>query len=414
VSSNQQLIRTSEAYGHGLRLKSNDVPDSRFSASGIDRFLRSEGICGAQDLHKRVTSHISRFVRLRDDRQYRLLALWIMGTYVFSMFRYFPYIHVHGEKGSGKSLLGAIVRSLAFNAVSLVNPTVAVLFRHIDRNRAALVIDEAESLRGSDRKYNSPIFEVLNQGFSRDAQVVRCSGNNFENVRSFAAYCPKMIVGINELDNVLGDRVIPIWMLRRRPTEIIERFTESHEQLRESKELVDQLYAFGLQNAATIAELYHGKIYEFTGVENLENRQADLWMPLIVLSRIVDGERDDLTQEMLDLAMEHLEQRVEEDAEENEALTLLRHLEEIALTIPPHHTDGDAKEYLTGDVLEFLKGRDITRWYSLRKLSSEMRRAGFPVKVSSLVKDGKSVRVYPLSLPVLKDLRERYGGKSDV
>jgi len=61
-----------------------------------------------------------------------VIALWSAGTYLFPAFPAYPYLQLAGEKGSGKSKVQDVLSCVAFNALQVVDPSPAVIYRLID------------------------------------------------------------------------------------------------------------------------------------------------------------------------------------------------------------------------------------------------------------------------------------------
>ena len=64
-----------------------------------------------------VAAFLKRFVFLKQASMYRLLALWIIHTYLIDKFEYTPYLFVHSpERGCGKTCLLSVLDLLVFNS----------------------------------------------------------------------------------------------------------------------------------------------------------------------------------------------------------------------------------------------------------------------------------------------------------
>src|SRR5712671_6770682 len=83
------------------------------------------------NLVDRIAAFIERFVFLKEKALYRLLALWIVHTYLIDEFEYTPYLFVHSpERGCGKTCLLSVLDLLIFRSSGITaSPTEAVLFR---------------------------------------------------------------------------------------------------------------------------------------------------------------------------------------------------------------------------------------------------------------------------------------------
>src|SRR3981081_4336642 len=82
------------------------------------------------NLVDRIAAFIERFVFLKDKALYRLLALWIIHTYLMDEFDHTGYVFAHSpEPESGKTRLLEILDVLVFGSSQiLTSPTEAALF----------------------------------------------------------------------------------------------------------------------------------------------------------------------------------------------------------------------------------------------------------------------------------------------
>src|SRR5439155_16336061 len=103
-------------------------------------------------------------------------------------------------------------------------PSEAVLFRKIQEDRPALLLDEVDAIftNGKDDR-KEPLRALLNNGFSHGATVPRCVGSTFQ-IQDFQVFCAKALAGIGKLPDTVRDRSIPIQLVRRSRDERLERF----------------------------------------------------------------------------------------------------------------------------------------------------------------------------------------------
>ena len=103
-----------------------------------------------------------------------------MGTYVFRIFNYIPYIHLQAAWGSGKSLLIKVIKPICFNGVAQASQTPAALYREVERNSRTMLLDEVEDLQktsGSSGIINKVIKE--NKGEIHEYKTVKKKSFNF-------------------------------------------------------------------------------------------------------------------------------------------------------------------------------------------------------------------------------------------
>jgi Protein of unknown function (DUF3631) len=222
-----------------------------------------------------------------------VLALWTVATHLFDCFDAFPYLAITSPTmRCGKTRLAEIIELLSCNGQRIVGATPAAIFRMIqmyelDGGTVTLILDEAEVLSTkSDR--SEALREILNAGYRRGQTVPRCerTPDSPWEVRSFSVYSPKVIVLIGNLNDTLADRCIPIAMRRRKPGENVERFFYSKAS-REAKRFSKELENWAKTNRRKVKSR-HRQDLEF-----LEDREAELWIPLFSVCAVAAPERLD-------------------------------------------------------------------------------------------------------------------------
>ncbi len=223
-----------------------------------------------------------------------VLALWSLATHVFECFDEFPYLAITSPtKRCGKTRLAEIVELLSANGFRTVSATSAAMFRTIQahalkKQTITLIIDEAETL-GTKSEAAETVREILNAGYRRGQYVLRCekSSNDSYEPKRFSTYCPKVIVLIGALQDTIADRCIPIRMRRRKNGEQVERFfyTRAQTGARSTQKQVGE-WAKTARNR--VKRRYRGKDIVF-----LEDREAELWMPLFAVCAVAAPERMD-------------------------------------------------------------------------------------------------------------------------
>ena len=336
ISSDRQCIPLWVAEAGGNRFSSQELSLSRFSTKSINQFLENGVGVNPEEIFTQIENYLRTYIYLPDERCYTVIALWVMGTYVFRIFRYFPYIHLHAEKASGKTTLMEILEKICFNGELSSDATGVSLFHEVHTNSSTLFLDESEDLREGQ---NSAKMRLLKAGFSKTGRIKRKN-------ETYSCYSPKMIAGISPLDDVLADRAITVRMIRKLSTEIIRRYVETTEMLEFQSNLRDSLYTFGLTHAQKLMSEY---VRASESPENtvLKNRALDLWMPLIVIASMVN---DTVVADVMPYAREHSRQREENDSVENETSRLLAVLSSASAEIKPIRIDGTIV-YIEADMM---------------------------------------------------------------
>jgi hypothetical protein len=217
-----------------------------------------------------------------------LVALWVMATYLFRVFTFFPYLVLQSvDKRSGKSLVLEILAEVAWNAVSSVPPSAAALFRDIHVNATTMLLDEVEHLGNVNKDDQGAVLAVLNAGFKYDAMVARCEKRDdvWVSVR-YRAYSPKAFASIKALADVIRDRSVVVRMKRRHKDEKVARF-----RLRQAAPMLaalrDRLHHWALANAQHVADLADAEDC-FPMPKDVDDRARDILEPLYAVAGVID------------------------------------------------------------------------------------------------------------------------------
>lgn len=163
----------------GLQLPSN------VEEYGTERNLRDEV---EAFVHRHVD--VSKFHR-------KLLALYIIFTWLFDRFSELSYLRLLGEPGNGKSRAGYITSLVCRRPLLLVDPTPSVLFRVVESYGPTLFIDEFNPRHTADDA--NQLMPILNSGFMRGFLIGRNTkgeNGNFE-TQLFSPFGCKIIAFIS-------------------------------------------------------------------------------------------------------------------------------------------------------------------------------------------------------------------------
>ena len=158
-------------------------------------------------------------------------------------FTSYPFIFLNAMKGSGKTRLLKLIKSMCWNGDFTASLTEAVLFRTASKH--TMIIDEFEDI-GSKEK--SSLRELLNAGYKKGNKVKRMkqvkkeSGTVYE-VEEFDLYTPIAMANIWGMENILSDRCITLILERSAhpiKTRLIEDF-EFNEAILNIKRTLDQI-----------------------------------------------------------------------------------------------------------------------------------------------------------------------------
>ena len=274
-------------------------------ARGID----PHAIDGA-GLLAEIERFVRRFVVFPSDAAPRVTALWVLHSHAFQAAEATPYLGiVSPTKRCGKSRLEEVLKLVARNAWKIdAAPSEATLFRKIEAEQPALLLDEADALwAGSDAR-TEPLRAIFNSGNRRGATVPRCVGEGKnQEVRDFAVFSPKALSGIKTSrwpDTVL-DRCFLIPLRRRARGERIDRL-RLRKIAPDARLIYEKAASWADTNLKALADA------EPDLPEELDDRAQDGAEPLLAIAERVGGEWPELAREaLLEL---HGAREVEDDA----------------------------------------------------------------------------------------------------
>lgn len=167
------------------------------------------------NIYQLIKTKAMQHIWFSNSLSYDLIALWIMGTYMYWAFSSYPYIHLSGTPDSGKSRVQRLISCLAFNGYFTESISGSSIFRYTDDMRATLCVDEQEFLASEK---NLEVISILNSGYhkagtaTRQEQIIGEGGIRKFVTISFNTYSPKVLSGIRGLDKTLQTRSISIPM----------------------------------------------------------------------------------------------------------------------------------------------------------------------------------------------------------
>src|SRR5437899_2184739 len=212
------------------------------------------------------------------------LALWIVFTYALEAFAVAPILALCSPlKRCGKTTAEDLTAALAKRPLAAANITAAALYRTVEQFSPTLIVDEADTFLLN----NLALRGVINSGHTRaTAFVIRTVGHE---PRLFSTWGARMIALIGRLPATLEDRAIVLPMRRRTPGETVERIRREGllrrlDPLRRRavRWVTDHLGALRAADPAV--------------PEELNDRQADNWRPLLAIADETGGAWADLAR----------------------------------------------------------------------------------------------------------------------
>ena len=217
-----------------------------------------------------------------------VLTCWIIATYFYPLFCWFPHILINAPSQSGKSKGAYIIIQMSFRGFDLgasAGVTPPQIFRTLEGNRGTILIDEFEM---SKSKINADtqqfVNQLLNASASRDAYVIRVEQINGRWVaKKFPIYCPKVACNISGINPTSLSRYIAFSWLKS-DSEKSKRKPQREKDKISFNPIREDLYLLFVENCSKIKE-----IYESLELPNLVSRDEDNWLPLYTIAEFIDN-----------------------------------------------------------------------------------------------------------------------------
>jgi len=237
-------------------------------------------------LMRRIENFLRKFYYHEDENIFKVLSIWIYGTYCYELFGQYPYLFLNGPKGSGKTVLDVCIDLLAFNPKMTVSITNAALFRSISVEGGTLILDEMENLTSRKQAQESDLAAILKGGYMRAGCAMRCDKDNGNMPQMFDVFGPKVVSNIFGLEDIISDRCIQLntAYVRGKDSSKILRKLEDPKQfyidgLGLVKELTSKCALSILEHFLTIYKVY--KEYVF---DSANARLAQIMRPIQALA----------------------------------------------------------------------------------------------------------------------------------
>jgi hypothetical protein len=244
----------------------------RWRYNDIQRFLKGEEV-QPEEVFRTVHDLFTTYVDFRSPVESRILALWTIGTYFYTLFPAYPYLALNGPKNSGKSTVLRVLQPLAFNMITTSDPTGPAMFRLIHYTSCTVGIDEAERYHNPRDPGMQQIRQLLNSGYKAGMPAIRLIGEDMK-PQAFDVYSPKILAAIAGLEDILASRCITVPMRRadRKMPFIPYEF--------DGAAIRHQLYTLALTHFQQVYRNYA----ERPDLHKLHNRSGELWSPLVALA----------------------------------------------------------------------------------------------------------------------------------
>lgn len=253
---------------------------NRYSEGGV-----SDAEISPHTLVCEIERYIRQFYYHKNTTVYKILSLWILGTYYYELFGQYPYLFLNGEKGSGKTMLDLSLYMFSLNAKLAVNISDSALFRLVSLEGGTIILDEIENLTSRGKTQDNLMATLLKGGYQRGSKVYR---QNMETnaTEGFEVFSPKVISNIYGVEDVIEDRCIRIDSFRMKIREGFQLEDPKYylnEAMEDVRSVTSRCVLCALRHFQTL-----NNIYKQTKMITDNARLTQLLSPILSLAKFVD------------------------------------------------------------------------------------------------------------------------------
>lgn len=289
---------------------------------------------------------LKKYLDLKEE-YYKIIAIWILGTYIHKKFATYPYLFLNAMKGSGKTRTLKLITTLSWNGELQNNLSEAVLFRTAEQH--TIGIDELEHIASKEK---SALREFLNSAYKAGIivkRVYKIKGKEREEYKTeeFRLYCPVVMANIWGMDEVLGDRCLSLILEKSDKSYItrkVEIFDQDDDIITFKSTLVTLVYDTMLKNniysdwnnyldtvnnrvtsgvsvisrSSVTSGINNIELLEKVFNTSLDGRYLELFFPLFIIAYQI-GNLD----EVITIAEEMIKEKKEDDVAEGRDVSFL-------------------------------------------------------------------------------------------
>lgn len=221
LTSAREALPLSQVAGR-VTIHPSKTPHPPMSLEAIKGYLRGATEPTAPLLHD-LTAFFDRYMALPASHVSTTLALWVLGTYLYQLFRLYPYLLISAPgKRCGKTRLLELVGAVGFASRGLsVGPTEAVIFRGAESQGGLETMDEVQALLTGRGDRERACQALLSAAWQKGATVHRNlkQPDGTQDLEEFHVYRPRALAGLGNFAETLEDRGILLILQRKAPSQ---------------------------------------------------------------------------------------------------------------------------------------------------------------------------------------------------
>lgn len=288
-----------------------------------DKMVQSESILFPSALGKEVPTdeliqeiedYINSYYLLDSPHLVRIIAYYVLLTWIYDAFEALPYLRAVGDYGSGKSELMRRVGYICYRMYSASGANTApTFFRTKEMYNPTVFIDEADLHDGGDMA--NDIIKFLNLGAMKGNPITRMvesldyHGNKVLKPEPFDTFGPKLIAMREDFrDKAVGSRSLTIHVVGKSSEELVEEnvLLQINDEFRDrARDLRNKLLRWRLDHYVENIELSNDLVDV-----NLSARLNQVTMAVKALAKIADDQ--ELMEEITNFLRAYAKEEVRE------------------------------------------------------------------------------------------------------
>ncbi len=283
------------------------------SNTTVKRYILSqENNIKKTELYNKIKNKLLYFMDFGGQEEIAdVMTCWIIATYCYELFPWFPNVLMNAPTGSGKSKCFYILLQLAFRGFDLGasgGVSAAQIFRTLEGNRGVIGLDEFEKSNNPKDEGQRLVNQIINAGASKDSYVIRCEQVDKKwYAKKFPIFCPKIVANITGINPTSLSRFVAFKWLRTASVKGKRKPQKPNEKAA-FIELRNEIYLLILENWKEIKD-----IYEALDIPNLNNRNEDNWLPLFTIGKFMDGKGTQIQDQLNKYLVNYKELDIETD-----------------------------------------------------------------------------------------------------
>jgi hypothetical protein len=319
---------------------------NRLTNRELDELAQQSDAAQGQVTLRKVYDYLGRFVVYPSEDAHVAHALWILHTHLMDRWDATPRIaFLSAEKASGKSRALEATEPLVPFPVIAVNMSPAYIFRKVGTQEGATILhDEIDTVFGAKAKDNEETRALLNAGHRRGAVAGRCVVHGKTvTTEEISAYAAVAVAGLGWLPDTILSRSIIVRMRPRKADEQVEPFRRRI--VGPEGEMIRGLIELWARSVPA-------EVTWPTMPPEVQDRDADVWEPLLVVADLVGGDWPRRARRAAKALVE-----VAKEVEPSFGVLLLTHMKAVF---------GDADKLATEIILKKLHEIEEAPWRDMK------------------------------------------------